>query len=43
MVCTRYIVFALMQMKYEDHDLLAWEDVAKDPFLSMVVGEGHPI
>ena len=32
-----------MQMKYEDHDLLAWEDVAKDLYVSMVAEEGDPI
>ena len=40
MICTTYIMSALMQMKYEDHEFLAWEDVAKDPFVSMVAVEG---
>ena len=43
MVCASDIMHALMQMKYGDHDLIAWEDVAKDPYVLMVVVEGGPI
>ena len=39
-VCTSDIVPALMQMKYEYHDLLALEDVTKESYLSVVSVEG---
>ena len=35
-VCTFDIVPTLMQLRYEDHDLLSLEDVTKDPYLPMV-------
>ena len=40
MVYTTDIVPALMQMKYDDHDLLALVDVMKKPYVSMVVVGG---
>ena len=33
----------LMHMKYDDRDLLALEDVAKEPYVPMVVVGGSPI
>ena len=39
MVCTVDIVPALMQLKYEYHDLLSLEDIAKEPYVSMVAVE----
>ena len=43
MVCTTDIVPALMQMKYDDHEFLALEDVMKEPYVSMVEVGGDPI
>ena len=43
MVCTTDIVLSLMRMKYEDHDLLALEDVIKDPYVQKLVVGGGPI
>ena len=43
MVCNFDIVLALMQLRYEDHDLLALEDVMKEPYRPIVSVEGAPI
>ena len=43
MVCTTDIVPVLMQMKHDDHDFLAWEDVAKDLYVCIIVVEGNQI
>ena len=42
-VCTTDIVPVLMQMKYDDHDLLALKDVMKQPYVLMVAGGYGPI
>ena len=36
MVCTFDIIPALMQLKYEYHNLISLEDVANEPYVSMV-------
>ena len=43
MVCTTDIVPVLMQMKYDDHELLALEDITKEPYVPMVAVGGIPI
>ena len=43
MACTIDIVPMLMQMKYEDHDLIALEDVVHEPYVPMVAVEGGSI
>ena len=37
MVCNKYIIPALVQMKYNDHDLLMLEDVANEPYVSFPI------
>ena len=43
MVCTSDIVPALMKIEYEYHDLLAFKDVMKEPYLPIVSIEGASI
>ena len=43
MVCTSDIVPALMQLKFEDHNLLALGDVMKETYSPIVSIEGVPI
>ena len=43
MLCTTEIVPTLMQMKYDDHDLLALRDVTEEPYVPMVVVGGYLI
>ena len=43
MVCNTDIVLALMNMKYDDHDLLVLQNVANEPYESLPVVTGGPI
>ena len=43
MVCTSDIVHALMKLRYKYHDLLALEDVAKEPYIPVIEVEGASI
>ena len=43
MVCSKDIVPALVQMKYNDHDLLMLEDVANEPYVSFPIVKGGEI
>ena len=43
MICTMDILYVLMQLKYEYHNLISIEDIAKDPYVSMIVVKKGPI
>ena len=43
MVYTSDIMLALMQLRYENHDLLALEDVAKESYFPIVSVKGTSI
>ena len=43
MVYTMDIVPVLMQMKYDDHEMLVLTEITKGPYEPMVVVGGNPI
>ena len=43
MACTMDIVPALMGMKYDDHDMLAYTEITKGPYVPMVAIGGDSI